>query len=389
MSTNNRVKYKFYTINNIYIRNIIILIFCLFLFLPCSSKNDILKLKKEIVFNVGMPIKSCGTFYENDSMYFYFAELASRKQIKIYNSNTDLVKTISLKKFNYLDMAENIYMPCMDSIILVIGNPVQLVYLIDDNANILYQRVFPQFVNTDSITYALDASFLDYSACIYNNNNSIYLLLNAFRYLDTSIHLKEYVECNRIANNSPLFYNVSLNKKDSMITYIGNNLLPIVYPNDTIFRVHYPYFKIDNDYLFNFIYEFGKIMIIDTRTKKYIKTIQIKSRYAKIGIDVINFTDKNKDSQWDKIGESWRVQNIVWDKFKQCYYIFITKGAYNNDVIIQRLDANFHLVAEKKMINNNNLRFTNVVVIKDGLLINIYNEKNTNNAIYKLYSVNF
>jgi hypothetical protein len=153
--------------------------------------------------------------------------------------------------------------------------------------------------------------------------------------------------------------------------------------------VHYPYFKIDNDYLFNFIYEFGKIMIIDTRTKKYIKTIQIKSRYAKIGIDVINFTDKNKDSQWDKIGESWRVQNIVWDKFKQCYYIFITKGAYNNDVIIQRLDANFHLVAEKKMINNNNLRFTNVVVIKDGLLINIYNEKNTNNAIYKLYSVNF
>ncbi len=145
-----------------------------------QNDNNILKYDKDIKFPTGFQAHASfsGVFYQDNEPYYYFGELISRKVIKVFDKDANLVKDISLKGTKYLDLAKNMNMIAMDSIIIALGDPVQVVFLANSNGEIFFEKHFPQYIITDTIDFALDSPF-DLHTPFYNN--SVYLQNNALK----------------------------------------------------------------------------------------------------------------------------------------------------------------------------------------------------------------
>lgn len=358
-------------------KNIIIIIAICTLFCSCKSKNDnyIIEFKKDITFNVGFQAGESfsGTFYNNNEPHYYFSEVVSRKVVKIFDKNANLVKEISLKNQEYLNLARNLYMPSMDSIIITIGDPVQKVLVTNSKGETLFEKYFEQYIRTDSIDYALDAP-LWLPAARYNNN--IYLINGAFKQLQYNATPDQYALMRSIVNRQPRICQVSLDTNINPI-YFGNNTLSKIYDNDTVNVGNPPFFTIGNHYLFDIARHSGKIAVFDLTTNKLCKILEIKHNNKIIG--------ERKSNNKDVICKELSIDNIVWDKYRELYYVLLSRGVKNKyQVIIQIFDKNFHFKQEVEM--KDRLSTLTVLVSKEGISLRLIS--NDKNVTYKLYSIN-
>ena len=365
---------------------ITIALFCIIAYTSCQSQDDnVLEFKKEICFPTGFWAGSShsGVFYEDNEPYYYFAELTSRKIIKIFDKDSKLVKEISLKTQPYINMTHSIYMPCMDSVIVMIGRPVQKVLVTNSKGETLFEKYFQQFVRTDSINYALEAPMWLPSA-YYNKN--IYMISNAYKQTGDETPAGQYAEIRNIANRQPRICQINLQDSSLSPIYFGKNTLSKIYDNDTIEHDSWCEFHICNHYLFDVTHDYGKIAVFDLKTNTLVKVLEIKHNNKIAGIEQIKHGDLPYNKIYELSNKSWQIQTILWDQYKDSYYIFIAKS--KKELVVQIFDKNLTF---KKEIDISKLRGPGWIIdyymTRDGLAIPS-TDKKSSNICYKVYDIN-
>jgi hypothetical protein len=382
-------------------KNIYICIMCLICF-SCTGQEENIKPLKSFTFPTGYFARSkfCGNFYDKDSnLFFYFGEPVSYKEIQIFDSNQKLVKKVSLRNLDYIYGAQTITMPCLDSIIITIANPLQLVYVLDSNANIIYEKYFPYSYIKDSITYEYGAT---------TTGNKIYH--DGYIYLSNEVVLpynsaKEFAKCLRHEYSEFQFFKIKLDSNNNERQQFGN-YFDRIYKYPTSYRNCLHQYTIENNYIFHYFVQTNKVAITNCNDIYNTKIIDLKSKYTTIGLKEDEVTEKsNLRKIYDKnenisCFSTGSLFNVVWDNYRNRYYFFIKtkfeKDTSRCDWIIQTFDTNFNFVKECKINNDDDFDFHDISITKEGLLINcnlyFYGKReNTTKRemVYKLYAIDF
>ncbi len=371
----------------------IIILFALIFYSCKSQNNNIVEYKENISFPTGFQSHGSfsGMFYQDNEPYFYFGELISRKIIKVFNKDANLVKEISLKNQEYLNLAANMYMPSMDSVIVTFGHPVQKVLVTNSKGETIFEKYFKQFIRTDSIDYALDSPFALNTAFYHN---SVYLFNNGFKQLSYDMTQEQYVAIQRLANKTPMICQIELDNQDKEPIYFGDNFAKRIYDNDSIATFHFPKFKVENNYLFYVIKGYGKILVVNLNNNEIFKILDIKHKNKRLGIEQRKFKNYESYSKDEEDSEkNGSIFNVVWDKFREVYYILICEGErekYKRKCFIQIFDKEFKFRKEIEIGDKNDAYLfdcKNVIVLDKGLLIK-YNTSDSKSMVYRLYNIN-
>lgn len=372
------------------------------LLMSCQTKETELKEKREFVFPTGYYVgpRCCGNFYDKDSnLFFYFAEPVSHKEIQIFNESQELVKRISLKDIEYIQLSKNIEMPCMDSIIITIGNPLQLIYVLDSDANVIYRKYLPHDYIKDSIVYEYGTSPPIFGYRYYNNG---YIFIGNIALLPFD-NTEEYMRYIKTDYKNPKFSKIKLDSLNAEVQLFGG-YYDKVYESEFSFRFSQIDYKVVNNHIFNRCWPTNKVAVINCTNVDSVKVISLNSKYTTIGLGDIQI-DKNdiiykiQDKLFANMySQTGSLLNVVWDNYRQRYYFFIrTKcdsKTYTRDGILQVFDKSFNFVKEMKLSNSTEFELCDITVTKEGLLIN-YNrygkEENTTkkDMVYKLYAIDF
>jgi hypothetical protein len=381
-------------------KNIYICIMCLICF-SCTGQEENIKPLKSFAFPTGYFVQTsfCGNFYDKDSnLFFYFGEPVSYKEIQIFDSKQKLVKKVSLKNIDYIAKAQTINIPCLDSIIITIGRPVQLIYILDSNANIIYKRYFPK-------SYIKDSIMCEYATSTMGND----IYYNGYIYLSNDVLLpfgdpKEFVRYLKWDYSGLHFSKIRLDT--SCYRHEFGNYFDRVYKYPTSYRSCAQRYRVVNNYIFHYFAMVNKLAITDCDNTENIKIIELKSKYTPIGLREREIKEDDEiNSIFNKMEyascfSTGSLFNVVWDNYRNRYYFFIKtkfeKDTSRCDWIIQTFDTNFNFVKECKINNDDDFAFHNISITKEGLLINcnlyLYGKKeNTTKKemVYKLYAIDF
>lgn len=380
----------------------VFIIISLFTISSCTKAQEKeLQLKEELVFDVGYDVKPwfLGNFYDKDSnLFFYFSEPVSHKEIQIFNREQQLVKKISLKHIDYLYLARMIKMPSMDSIIISIAEPLQLIYVLDSNANILYRHDFPlSTTKEDGDEYNYNEALAYNNGYVYMDNNHKYRMITAEQFV---------YSLKKVHNEMPIFSRMRMDTVSHTVEEFGNYNNKI-YKYETSYRHDFQYCKIENDKLFHFTSYTNKVAITDLNNLDSVKIVSVYSKYTPIGLEDFRITEKTDvyneiyvngvDIMYDRsLFASGRVFDVLWDKYRQLYYFFI-KTKYSDRKmsdygwIIQVFDKDFNFIRESKIRRDRAFVLQNNMVLQEGLLLNCDGIKKEKGyaEVYRIYDIDF
>lgn len=379
----------------------VFIIISLFTISSCTKAQEKeLQMKEELVFDVGYDVKPwfLGNFYDKDSnLFFYFSEPVSHKEIQIFNREQQLVKKISLKHIDYIYAARSIQMTSMDSIIISIGQPLQTIFVLDSNANIIYQRYFSFFFVEEGTKYAYEISTTPFQ--IYKNGYMyIYQNTTGRNVEDDGFVTDEgYIELLKHNYRRKHFVKFKLDTVVPEQIKFGNYYNQI-YNYETSYKGFAPFYKVENNKLFHFCTYTNKVAITDCDNLDSVKIITIKSKFTPIGLKerkITNAVDRDKvpeQMRKDYNFVSGRISNVAWDNYRKVYYFFI-RGKYKEkwvcDYIIQVFDKDFNFIKEIKLDDNDYISNNGIVVVKEGILLNESKEENEKKVSYRLCTIDF
>ncbi len=375
-------------------RIILVVLLCIALCCSCKSQSyNTFTYIGDVNFPVGFTAndRCSGLFYQDNEPYYYFGELTSRKIIKIFDKNAKLVKEISLKNLNLPNTSHRMCMPSMDSIVMLFGHPLIEILVADSNGKTIFEKWFPPFIRTDTVDYALNAPRF-YKPILYNNK--IYLKNDAFKQLSDEMTTEKYVAFRKYAIKEPLICKIELDDPNKKPIYFGNDFSKKIFNNDSIERfTSYATFKIENNYLFDLIEGYGKILVIDLKTDSIFKILNIHHKNKPIGIEQRIFKDYQTYSKDEEEAlKNWFINNVIWDKYRKVYYMFLLKNigiTSKQTCFIQIYDQNLNFQKEIKFNGKGtHLYFDNVLITDKGLMIQDDSPNNNKNIVYKLYNVN-
>ncbi|GEM_PF-2184212 len=372
----------------------LLLSFMLLSFFSCSAqKSEDVTFEKEVV--IYNPINALTEYITKDSIYFIGKDLASRKEIVVYDLKGEPRKTIKIKKMPHLEYSNILHFINYDSMFISIASPLQVIYLIDSSSNIKFYKEFPYHLTSDSINTCLVNR-------IHYHNGNLYTLLNM--YPDDMGPCSARIMLNRVARELPLYCKIPI-KDSSELEFYGQNTVQYLYDNDSVF---YGREKIStqyaNGYLFSRRYPSVDVIIFDLNTNKIVKTLKISSKLIDTTPpkeillecdDYSNFIDSINDVNQKGIS----ITNICYDTTRELYYFFIEKWRRNNktDIVVQIFDKDFNFNREfdiknrkkgkKNMIFDDIFLFKNQIVLK--YIENPIPEKTRINVIYDFYNINF
>lgn len=377
------------------------IIISLFTISSCTkAQNKELQSNEEVIFNTGYYVKPWhrGNFYDKDSnLFFYFSEPVSHKEIQIFNRKQQLVKKISLKHIDYIYAARSIQMPSMDSIIISIGQPLQTIFVLDSNANIIYQRYFSFFFVEEGTKYAYEISTTPFQ--IYKNGYMyIYQNTTGRNVEDDGFVTDEgYIELLKHNYRRKHFVKFKLDSIVPEQIKFGNYYNQI-YNYETSYKGFHPDYKVENNKLFHFCTYTNKVAITDCDNLDSVKIITINSKYTPIGLKerkITNGIDRNKVPERMRKDENFvsgKICNVAWDNYREVYYFFIRskyKEKWVCDYIIQVFDKDFNFIKEIKLDDYDYISNNGIVVIKEGILLNETKEENEKKIFYRLCTIDF
>lgn len=322
-----------------------IVLFLMITILSCQNNNDISLGKLYVVDTVKMDLgyasSAKSTFYYGDSTFFAFADFRTRKKISIFNEEGLLIREIAVKDLmeevghRFISMASS----SPDTIALL--NPyVNQVYLIDENANLLYQKdysdLFKQNVELGSlINYQHGKAIFTISyhdnlnktseedwIQFYEDSKEFYKILIDTSFYDT---VRPILSMNEL-------YNRFIDKGYSALEGTHINYLE----NSFVFYSSYS----DSLYLFNDDGDINKV--IGMKSKKYPAKVK-----------ALTYEEFHKDEE--ALRENWVagsfISEVLWDKYRKLYYVFL-KHKMIKDVLpfsILVYDEDFDKLAEIEM----------------------------------------
>ncbi|MGP1514629.1 MAG: hypothetical protein ACTTJH_01580 [Bacteroidales bacterium] len=382
-------------------KNIVyILIFSLLLSYSCTAQHDAKELifAKEIVFDRG-GYRCSGTFIDNGSFYIYVGEPVSRKELKIYNSDWELCKTIKLKSLPYLEYVHSLDIINMDSILIYIGSPLQRIYLIDSNANIKFQKDIPWSVKDDSVRMSLDH-------IVGNSHYNNYIYTGRTIYpTGKEIHSDSYncdarIKCNRVARELPVYCRISLQDSSLDFEGFGQGALNHLYVNDTILDASYGGTYICNNLFFHAHYVNGyNMLLFNLDDNKFQKKLSLSSKIADfkklknvmmVGKSYNELRDINL-KRFRRDGKPPIVRTICWNPILKQYYFLVDvrPQSHSDYFVIQSYDKDFNFIKEFKVKDKDDI--DEMYIFKDKLFTKSLRENGgqDRSIVYKVYTINF
>ncbi len=347
----------------------------------CSAQqnNSEIIFEKEVHVPFYLPgIGQCNAFNIEDSIYIFSMEKTSKKVMGIYNLNSELIKTISLKNIPYIDMCKMVNIYNWDSIALALGAPLQCLYLMDSSAKIKSKRFFQQFESLDS-NGSVEKMF-GCSKRFYNVESENYIIYNN---IFTRVSGVTNSDVKKVADNYPLMLNVPVDTSLT-ISNIGDNMIDSIIVDG---QFESGYCQVIGNYVFYFNSKELSVLVFDKRNYQYIKKVFIK-------------TDKIKlKSTRHKLEHTQMLDlDICWNKERDEYYILLDvndnykQKGYKS--VIQVFDNGFNYKKEIKLPHiESNDQVQSVLSVKDKLIVcivKILNKKTyETDMYYNVYTINF
>ncbi|CAN5458799.1 hypothetical protein BH10BAC1_BH10BAC1_08670 [soil metagenome] len=298
----------------------------------CDKTLNKAEVKKEIEFNIGFNYSTHGVFYNksNATEYIYFADYTSKKCLKIFSLDGELVDSISLKSaVEELDEINRISIISPDTI--VINSRYSNKIAILNKKGICWKRLDLDTLLNDkngnhyeigcSIPNILkDGSLLFRSYFKYNTHD----LLNKTEPEDQLGYMKYfYKNC----YTSPRLIKVTnIYSERPTVTFALHNFYKNISPSPDIITES-PNYSVLNNFVFDFSVFSDQLFQINSKTLTIEKKIQIKSKYSPIGFKPIPINEQTILTVQDVINQNYRTKgflsNIFYNSTKNEYYVLV------------------------------------------------------------------
>ena len=357
--------------------NIFICVTLLFVLLCSFTPQKIsLKKEKELSINVGFTSRFEGTYYDKtlNKDLFYYSDVVTYDCVKIFDDDFRLIRAIKLDNIPYLDMARDLEVISNDSILITVGNPVQLIYVVNFEGKIINRIFTRKLQGIDTNNYTMDVAL--FYKKIYANSK-VYLKHRPYR--DVNKYYLDYGYASKIDSIlmvSPYIASINLDTNSTKINKLFYSIYKENYDYGDVIDDMANY-CIANNKLFLPILHNGKIYVIDLFTDNIEKVFTLSSKYTNIGFVNKKKTRSNYIEVSDQILEtqlyySGGFSNIIWDKYRKLYYIIIThetkERLKSKTFSVQVCDEKFNKIGEYKF-DFKKYDIYNLQVCKDGLLI--------------------
>lgn len=343
-----------------------------------------------------------GTFYSNkiSADVIYFADLVTHKKINIFEQNGNLIEKIDVKAIPYLESSWGFEMISNDTIIITVGNPIQLIYILNDKAEIVKQIVISEIQGNEKDKYTLDAP---YQRTLYNNSK-IYL---SYRHFKDKEHFYTDYLYSRTYNDSliqsPYITSIDIIEKKTVPYNIFHGIYNKSFSKDDSDIQNIQNFVIANNNIFFPIIYNSKVYIYNIETERLVKEIKLESKFTEMGYTLLkcnkdNYIDVENKMTDNMYHYSGSLKYILWDKYRKLYYFIIrheTKEKFKyKSFSIQIYDEKFNLKSEQLFdYNKYNIDVNAFLVTKEGLMINCNNKESKNYEKniekYTLFNINY
>lgn len=333
-------------------------------------------MQDSLVFPTGFSIrpKHCGYIYSDslEETLYYFADVNTTKQLKVFRSNGLLISQISLheavKKGGRIDKVELV---SLDTLMLLSSYSNQL-YLLNKKGVILKEiNLGGGSLEDKLLSYELESSS---SSPMSIGQNSLLLSLYVVPEQEENSgksHEEVFNYVKQANWKCPQFMRVDNVYSDSIEFKAGFKMYQSLFPKDSTSITFYDLksYSILEDQIAVFSNFSGRLSIIDPANLELVDSVEIRSSYTSIGAKLYSDQEAKAKDYEEKsnlnLQSSGLIQMVLYNKYRGHHYVLLTKeteaGFYQKNAfrpfILLTYNKRFEKLGEYEFKDNQYLPF--------------------------------